>query len=147
MLPSRHIIVSVSLGAIVWLFSKSLFAGLLCLFAGTLIDIDHLVEYIVHYGLHGFNFKECYWTCVKFIEPEGKVSIKKIYLLFHVGELAILLWVVFMLTKSIYLFSIALGYTVHLIMDASFNLITPSAYFMTCRIKNGFNIIRFIRNS
>lgn len=151
MLPSRHIIVSLPLGAAVGFFTESFFAGLLCFFCGVLIDIDHLIEYLIHYGLRPFTsfgstLKEVYQTCGGMLSREGKCAVKKIYLIFHAVELVILLWVVFAFNKNIYLFSIASGYTAHLIMDIAINPMRPSAYFIVFRIKNSFDALKFARN-
>lgn len=145
MLPSRHIVVSLSLGAVVWAFTESLLAGVLCFLSGVLVDVDHLIEYVFHCGWKGFNLKEIYRTCKGMAEREGKGGFEKIYLLFHAVEIAVLLWIAFAFIKNIYLFSFALGYTVHLSMDAAVNTLKPRAYFVSFRIKNGFKITRFIR--
>lgn len=146
MLPSRHIIASLSLGAIVASFSGSLFTGLICFGSGVLLDIDHLLEYLIHFGLKTFNLKEIYRVCANFGKSE-EGAIKKIYLVFHIGELAILLWVLFVVTKNTYLLAAALGYTAHLIMDTRGNVLKPQAYFISTRIKNHFYTARLVKSS
>ena len=138
MLPSRHIIVSLSLGGGVAVFTQSLFAGLLCLFSGVLIDADHIVDYLINWGLKDFNFRNIYRTFIEIFNQGEKGRIKKVYLIFHMAEIAILLWISVMFTKNIYLLSIALGYTVHLVMDSMTRWLRPQAYFISFRMKNGF---------
>ena len=115
-------------------------------FSGVLIDADHLVEYIKHYGLKTLNFKAIYRTCKNMPNQIKTGGVKKLYLFLHAAELAILLWISFAFTANLYLLSIALGYTVHLIMDASANTLRPSAYFIASRIKNNFSAIKLMRN-
>ena len=139
MLPSRHIIVSIPLGAAVGFFTESFLAGLLCFLSGIIIDIDHLIEYTIHYDWRIPNFKEVYQACSKMANREEEGGTKKLYLVLHVGEIAILLWIGFLFSKNIYLLSIALGYSMHITMDAMANALKPWAYFLTWRMKNGFN--------
>ena len=145
MLPSRHIIVSLPLGASVWFFTRSVPAALLCFLTGTIVDADHLIEYAIHHGFKRFNFKEIYQACRRMTKPQEKGGVKKIYLFFHAIEISILLWVVFVLSKNIYILSMALGYTGHLALDVAANEIKPWAYFISARMKNGFRTIKIIK--
>ena len=146
MLPSRHIIVSLPLGAIVWLFTRSAPAALLCFLTGTLlVDLDHLIEYAIHHGFKNLNFKGFYRACRRMAKPQEEGGVKKIYLFFHAIEIGILLWAAFAVSKNIYLFSIALGYTGHLTLDVAGNEIKPWAYFISARMKNGFRTIKIIK--
>ena len=145
MLPSRHIIVSLSLGASVWFFTRSVPAALLCLLAGTLIDLDHLIEHAIHHGFKNLNFKEIYQACKRMTKPQEEGGVKKIYLFFHAIEISILLWVIFVLSKNIYFLSMALGYTAHLALDVAGNEIKPWAYFITARMKNGFETLKIVK--
>ena len=146
MLPSRHIIVSASLGAAVGFFTESLFAGLLCFLSGVLVDLDHVIEYIIHYGLKPLNYREFRLVCSKMPKQKEEGGIERLYLVFHTTEFIVLLWVAFAFSKNIYLFSIALGYTVHMIQDAVANGLKPSAYFITMRLKNNFDTIKLVKN-
>ncbi len=148
MSPSRHIIVSLPLAIAVGSFTQSALAGLLCLFSGVLVDADHLIEYIIHYGLRRLNFKAVYQTCEGMIKPEEEGGVKKLYLFFHTLEICILLWIGYALSKNLYLLSIALGYTGHLIMDIIGNskIMKPLSYFITLRAINGFNTDRIARH-
>ena len=145
MLPSRHIIISLPLGATVGLFTQSAPAGLLCFFSGILIDLDHIIDYVIHYGLKKVELKEIYQACRKLANRKEEGGVKKLYLFLHAGEIAILLWVGFVFFRNIYVLSIALGYTGHLILDAANNALKPWAYFLTLRIKNGFNTTKLAR--
>lgn len=144
MLPSRHIMVSLPLGVTVGFFTQSAYAGLLCFLCGVLIDVDHFIEYAIHYGLRSFTFKEIYQACDRMANNEEEGGVKKLYLFLHAGEIAILLWMSYAFSRNFYLLSIAIGYTGHLIMDAINNTkkIKAVAYFIILRAINGFDIIR-----
>lgn len=147
MLPSRHIMISLPLAIAVGSFTQSVLAGLLCLFSGVLVDADHLIEYIIHYGCKSLNFKEIYRACTEMTKPEEEGGVKKLHLFFHSLEICILLWIGYALSKNFYLLSIALGYTGHLIMDIIGNskIIKPLSYFTTLRAINGFNTSKIVR--
>ena len=147
MLPSRHIITSLSLGAVIGALTNSFLACILCFLAGVLIDIDHLLEYAIHFGLRGFNIRKFYWTCQKLAKPEQDGGVKKIYLILHAGEIVILFWLAALVSKNIYIFSIASGYTGHLILDALANVFKPWAYFITIRLRNNFNTIALVKEN
>ena len=146
MLPSRHIALSLPLGVSVGLFTQSTLAGILCFLTGVFIDIDHFIEYVIRNNLKNFNFKECYRSHTKWAKREEEIRVERIYLVFHAVEIAFLLWVSFIFTKYVYILSIALGYTGHLVLDMTGNIVRPSAYFVTTRIKNNFKTIKLLRN-
>ena len=146
MLPSRHIIVSLSLGGGLAFFTQSLSAGLLCFFSGVLIDVDHFFDYAVNCGLKGLTFKNTYQTCAAMPALKEKSRLKRIFIVFHMAEIAILLWIAFALSGNIYLMAIALGYTAHLILDSvgGIGILKPQTYFVTFRIKNGFKLNKLL---
>lgn len=147
MLPSRHIIISLPLGATVGLFTQSVPAGLLCFFSGILIDVDHAIDYVIHYGLKNFDYKEIYRACKNMAKSEEEGGVKKLYFLLHAIEFAILLWIGYLFSRNLYLLSIAIGYTGHLIIDVAGNgkITKPIAYSIAFRIANGFDRIKLIR--
>ncbi len=144
MKSSVHAITSLSIGALMWFFTKSLYAGILCFISGFFIDIDHIIEYVIHYGWKNFSFKRLFQVCEQTTKLE-RCRFQKIYLIFHSGELAILLWIVFILTKDIYLFAIAIGYSIHLIMDCIGNPTHPYYIFITFRAIKDFDTEKLIR--
>ncbi len=139
-----------------WLFTKSLYAGILCFISGFFIDIDHIIEYVIQYGWKDFSFKRFFQVCEQTCNPphqnlwcegkqEGKDRFRKMHLVFHIGELAILLWIVSIYTKNIYLFAIAIGYSIHLIMDCIGNSAHPYYIFVTFRAIKDFDTEKLIR--
>ncbi|MFC1698626.1 hypothetical protein ACFL1I_01535 [Candidatus Omnitrophota bacterium] len=136
---------TVPLSAGLTMLTGSWQAGLLCFIAGVLIDLDHGIEYLIHYGLNTFNFKEIYQICNNFAKfrKEGQ----KFFLFFHALEIAILLWIAYLFWQNIYVLSFAIGYTGHLFLDVTGNILKPSAYFISSRIKNRFTLISFLKDS
>jgi hypothetical protein len=140
MKPGNHLIVSVFMGTAVWFFMKSLYAGLVCFFTGTLLDIDHLLDYIIHYGYRGFTYSKFRLAC-------EQINFKKIYIIFHSTEVAILLWMFAVFTQNLYLLSGALGYSVHLFLDHIGNPLYFRSYVTIWRIMNNFNAAKMIRRN
>ena len=145
MSPSKHVISSFVFGFIFWFFTKSIYAGLLCWASGVLIDLDHIVEYIIHFGKGGLTYEELYKISEQTGKREGERIFKKLYLVFHVAEIAILFWLIAIYTKNIYFYAVALGHTLHLIMDYIANPVYPFSYFMFWRIIHKFEIDKIIR--
>ena len=140
MRPSFHGIISFSLGALLWYFTKSVYAGLLCFLFGYLIDFDHVIEYALQYGFKNFKSKTIYQTC-------KLVLFDRLYLVFHAYEIMIILWVATVVTKNIYLLGISIGYSSHLIMDVITNPVLPFSYFMTRRFLKQFKIHELMKES
>ncbi len=51
MTPKNHVLVSATLGGVLFYVTQSLSPGVACFLAGTVIDIDHLYDYLKHCGL------------------------------------------------------------------------------------------------
>lgn len=146
MLPIKHIAVSAPLAVTLGWLTESLWAGMLCFFSGFLVDLDHMLEYLLYYGLKDVRPKKVYHACANMANWEEEGKVNRIFLVLHAAEIAIALWVGYAFTQNIYLLAAALGYSAHLIMDASANAIKPSAYFLTTRIKNGFRMVKLVRS-
>ena len=137
-----HIIFSLLAALIAWKLydpnnKESLIIGLIfAFFSGVLIDLDHLIDYFLTYGLH-FDYN-------LFIHPEMLQKTGKSYVFFHAHEYVILLSLAARLvkdkTKKLVLTALTLGMLFHLGVDillgVPFNL-----YFLTFRILNHFNLI------
>lgn len=142
MLPSRHIIVSLSLGAIISVFTKSTVAGLLCFFSGFLVDVDHVLDYVVNEGPKNFSLKNIYRTCRKLPFQKEKSRLKKVYLVFHSWEAVIIIFIGYLLFKNKYILAIAVGYTSHLFLDVWTRAFHPMAYFISYRYRKGFSPVK-----
>ena len=145
MKPASHIIVSLSTGALVWFFAKSLYAGIVCFFAGLFVDVDHIIEYIIHYGGKNFTYNNLYLTCEQTSRQEGDYQFRKLHLIFHSIEIIFALWVITIYTRNIYLFAVVIGYSAHLILDWIGNPIYLHSYFIIWRAKNKFHTNRLLR--
>ena len=111
-----------------------------------MIDIDHFIEYVIHFGLRSFNLIDIYQACEKMADSEEEGGVKRLYLIFHAIEIAALLWLVFAVFKNVLVFAAALGYSVHLFMDLKFNhQIKPTAYFLLWRMKHGFSTASLLK--
>ncbi len=138
-----HVIFSVLAGFIAWKLidpknKESLITALIFAFlSGVLIDLDHLIDYFLAYGLH-FNYD--LFIHLAMLEKTGKS-----YVLFHAYEYVILLFLAVCLakdkTKKLILSALTLGMFFHLGVDillgVPFNL-----YFLTLRILNHFDLMR-----
>lgn len=127
-----HAVTSGIISIFVWSHFHSVWCAFVSFAAGTLIDLDHLIDY---YANHPYtaNLKKIYVACLD-------MNLKKLYLVLHSYEFIILLWF------AIYTFSlsdiwkaVAIGFTQHLIFDQIINPITPLGYFLTYRIIKGFS--------
>jgi hypothetical protein len=129
--PLAHAVTSGVISACVGLYFKSAACAAISLASGTLIDIDHLLDY---FAGHPFTvrFKDIYEAC-------EETRMKKLYLVLHSYEIVIMLWVL------IYAFSLsnawkalAIGLTQHLIFDQMTNDVNSMIYFFSYRLMNDF---------
>jgi len=144
MKPSKHIIVSIPISATICFFTKSIYAGLICFLSGIILDIDHIVEYAVHFGLKDFSYKKLFLACEQTSKLEGEYKFEKIYLIFHSGELCIALWFISIYSRNIYLFAATIGYSIHLGLDWITNPVTPYGYFFIIRAINKFKTDKLV---
>ena len=142
MKPSIHFIASLSSGATLWFFTKSLYAGAVCFFSGIFLDIDHAIDFMVLHGRRNFSWKKCYLACVQTAEQQGEYQFKKLYLIFHSGEIALVLWFLVIYTKNLYLLAGSIGYSIHLMLDSAANILHPYSYFIIWRAVNKFRTDR-----
>jgi hypothetical protein len=139
MRPSRHFVVSVSLVAAVWFFTKSVYAAVLCFVSGFLMDLDHVLEYIIHYGWKAFNIKKLYLACEQTPKQEGELAFRKLYFVFHAAEFMLVLWVLTIFLRNKYILALTLGYSAHLVMDYIGNSAHLKFYFISWRALNSFD--------
>ncbi len=139
MKPSRHIIAGFSVGLAFTIFTKNLHAGLICFISSVFLDVDHIIDFIIHHGIKSFTIRRVYRACEQTQNRAGQYKYKRLYLFLHVYEIAILLWIVLIYIKNVYLLAFSIGYSLHLIMDAYANQLHPYAYFMAWRILRKFD--------
>jgi hypothetical protein len=138
---SIHFILAISAGYLVYKIWSRLYTSLVAaLIGGVLIDLDHLIDYYIAFGL---NFRlDHIISGFEFLKNE------KIYLFFHAWEyVAIFMILAFFLKnksiKSIFL-GLAMGILLHLVVDIYLNGMTYNSYLLTKRIKNNFLIEKIV---
>lgn len=145
MKPSRHIIASVCISGALVFFTKSVYAGITCFASGVLVDFDHVIEYVIHHKWNNLNFRNIYYMSEQTGKGENEEGFKKLYLVFHIGEIALFLWAAAIYTGNIYLLAVALGYSGHLVMDSMANTMRPAGYFILYRVAKGFDTERLMK--
>jgi hypothetical protein len=145
MKPSRHVIISAVLGAGIWFYTKSIYATIICFISGILVDLDHIVEYAIHFGLKDFSFKNLYEKSRETDRHKGERGYERLYLIFHSSEVAIFLWVAAICIENIFLLAFALGYSSHIVLDSFGNTIHPISYFILHRSKHKFNTRKYFK--
>jgi len=110
---------------------------IIALATGWMIDIDHLLDYLITWKKYSFS-KEALQSVIS-----GKYFLidKKIYVIFHSWEWVFLWLVVWSLAGKLNVGIVgALSWTAHLLMDhLSYNLRWCS-YFITYRLLNNFDL-------
>ena len=127
MYPKHHFIISAIISIILFAFTKNITASLICFSAGFLIDVDHILDYIIIYKK--FNLK-------KFFRYNWHKD--KIYVFLHSWEILIIVLLIFKF--NIYTIAFAIGFAQHLIIDLISYPIRnkPMAYFLVYRILKRF---------
>lgn len=139
---SFHVIVSLTLGYIVWrIFGSNDRKSLLISFSfiilgGILIDMDHFLDYFLSFGL---NFNYDY-----FLKGEYFLRSHKTYIVFHAFEYVIItgLLAIFLKDKKkkMIFYGVALGMLSHLLIDIFLFPNPIKGYFILYRLLNGFNV-------
>ena len=130
-----HIITSIPISFAIYFYFNSISAALISFLSGVFIDIDHILDYILH-GKFSLHLKDYYLFSLE-------RQFSKIYLFFHSFEIMILLWIIISYFKlNLFWIAFVIGLTQHLILDCIFNsyivLINPLAYFFAFRAAKGF---------
>ncbi|MFC1621389.1 hypothetical protein ACFL2G_03695 [Candidatus Omnitrophota bacterium] len=127
-----HTAASLTMGAILYNYTHSLNGFLCFLMAGVLIDADHYLDYAREYGI-SFNFKKIYNTC------KTPTSFKKLILILHSYEFVIILWfLIFVFHLNVLWSYVAVGFTIHLLIDQATNSVRSLSYFFLFRVLNNF---------
>lgn len=134
----EHFLASSILAIVFYYFTRSLAGTTAAFLAGVLIDLDHLFDFWKSKPNHPFSIKE-------FLHPCGYMDKnQKIYVPLHSYELLILLWLFWSLNHSHFLLGIALGMTLHLILDDIGNKLQTLSYFFSYRVWKKFRV--FLEN-
>ncbi len=139
MKPLRHAIASVAVAWGVFALTKSWLASCICFLTGFAIDIDHIVDFLLHFAWRDFSFKRCYQACDETGKGKGKYQFKKIFLFLHSLEGAALLWFLTWKFHNNLLFGAAAGYTCHLLLDQIGNPVKLEFYSLLVRAARKFS--------
>ena len=132
MRPTSHVIASTVTSAVFFTVTHSWEATLGCFLSGIFIDIDHHFDLWLYKKKILFDIKHIYHFCEK--EKKGKL-----YLIFHSYELLAIFWLCLIgFRLSVLWWGLAVGLTVHIILDQMCNTVTLFTYFLWYRIKKGF---------
>lgn len=110
-----------------------------------MIDIDHFIEYAVHFGFKDLTYRNVYNMSERTNREGIDRGFSRLFLVLHMGEIAIVLWAVTRLTGNIYLLAVSVGYTFHLMLDCIGNHLNPLSYFLLWRIIHQFRTDRLMR--
>jgi len=126
------VIASTLTSAVFFAATHSWEGTMVCFLSGILIDIDHHFDLWLYEKKILFHIKHIYYFCEK--EKKGKL-----YLIFHSYELLALFWLgLIWFPLNVLWWGLAVGLTVHLVLDQMCNTVTPFTYFLWYRIKKGF---------
>lgn len=132
----KHLMSSIPLAAVVYFYFKSKIITLAFLIGYIFIDLDHLPDYFITYGIN--------LNIVQFFEATYNFKYKTLILFLHSYELLALIWFSLWIFKldNLFLVGMGLGFTIHIILDHLTNPIHPMGYFFIFRSLKGFKANR-----
>lgn len=132
MKPSTHALISTFLAAVLFLVFKSIYSSIACILAGVLIDLDHILDYIIEKKKMVFSYQKLEDFCA--FDKQGKL-----YLIFHSYEFLIILWIAVWFSKfNVIFLGGVIGITFHIFADEIVNPLRPLSYFLIFRTIKGF---------
>jgi hypothetical protein len=133
MTPGYHIAVSLMISGILYTLFRSWGMALSSLLSGILIDLDHVIDYLIEYDTR-FNLKRFFYFCLQ------EKTRHKCYFVLHGWEW-LFLWGAIGWAADWPLWSIGLliGYGHHMILDATGNKPSRWGYLLIWRWKKNFD--------
>lgn len=133
---TQHIAISTVVSGLFYLATRSTASAIACFAAGILLDVDHVVDYVLN---HGVSIRiDHFFTTFK------NDVLKYVVVFLHSWEFALISFVVLWRTGwNTVAMGIVIGAGVHLLLDNMFNGHSSFAYFLTYRLINGFSARRF----
>ena len=133
MTPRNHVMASAITSSIFAFLTRSWEGTTACFLSGIFIDIDHHFDLWLYKKKILLHPKHIYQFCER--EKDGKL-----HLIFHSYELLVIFWIVIAAFHLSFLWrGLAVGMSVHLILDQIGNALKPGVYFLFYRIKNKFS--------
>ena len=134
----QHITISLFFSAFLYTISNSWIIFSSSLISGVLIDIDHILDYFMAYGIN-IRIKQFFEVC-------HNLKIPRMRLIFHSWELLFLLSIcVFLVGWNPWIVGTIVGFTQHIVLDQVFNKPNKWTYFFFWRLKKGFSSKRCFR--
>ena len=134
MSPAVHFVTSLVGAGIVYGMFGSFISAVIFIVSGVLLDLDHVFDYIREHHLKSFSIKRLFETC-------DEDDFEKIVLIFHSYEFLFILWIVITIFKlGIFWIALALGMTMHLVLDQLRNNVFALTYFLTYRWMKKFDM-------
>lgn len=128
----HHGALSLVAGVSLWMLLDSLAAGAVCFFTGLLLDLDHLVDYLLHRPRSN--------TLADLVDVCENCRLERVVLPLHSWELLLLAVAVmaFCPGQRLLVSGAALGLGTHLLADQFSNPVTARAYLLIHRWRNRF---------
>jgi hypothetical protein len=134
MMPKWHILTSAVLSVIIFKVTGSFSAAAVCFAAGTVIDIDHVLDYYVYSGRLSLSVSEVGGFYPRF----GKV-----FVFLHSYKLLLAEAVVaYLLQAQVLFIGAAVGFMGHLLLDTAGYGMKARSYFLVYRVFCGFRVER-----
>jgi hypothetical protein len=142
---AHHVAISLAVSGILYLFFRSVMISVWTFIGGTLVDFDHLYDYVRHPhrdALYHFNVREF------FNVTEGN-RLVNVYVLLHSWELVVVLLIAGWLypAAGLILVPLAFGFAIHFFLDAATNPTSIECYSFVARLFHRFSGKYFYRMS
>ena len=125
MAPQGHAIISAGIGAVIWIFTRSVTAAVTAMAVGVLMDLDHLLDYY-------------FWL--------WREKRTHIWLFLHGYELAAPMFLATWLSGwNPILLAATVAHLGHMLTDQVTNRPIPFMYFFTYRVAKGFRVRELMR--
>jgi len=139
MMPKWHILTSAVLSVVIFKVTGSFSAAAACFAAGTVIDIDHVLDYYFYSGRLSLSVSEI----SGFYPHFGKVFVfLHSYELLLAGAIA-----AYLLQAQVLFMGAAVGFMGHLLLDTAGYGMKAQSYFLVYRILNGFKVEKLCYHS
>ncbi|MBL7130357.1 MAG: hypothetical protein ISS45_02990 [Candidatus Omnitrophica bacterium] len=133
MSPTGHLVSSLIGAGIIYSIFGSFISAVIFFISGVFIDLDHIFDYVRQYGLKSLNIRTLSEICYEH-------KLDKLTIIFHSFEFLLILWIFITIFKlNIFWIALALGISVHLIIDQLSNGTFALSYFLTYRWIKHFN--------
>jgi len=128
----HHAVASLIMSGLLYATFKSWSLTIASLLSGIFTDLDHLIEYLIEYGMP-FNVKKFFHSCY------GR-KFRRAFLVFHAWEWLLIWFVLALLTEwDPWISGILVGFSQHMILDQVHNRPSFWGYSFLWRWKNGFD--------